>query len=365
MPPSQDEEYVPTEPRCKRRRSSDSECFSWEILPVLSDEESQSVPLLQAYAAPVLCKKDTSRLVKEVSSFYPLPGLQHLRRVRPCKDDACPHDLEILLCLASSVQKSDGLPSLSDIFPNDQVNCSNLGEPFVVHVSCRAPLTRPQFREASAHWPTSFHENKMVSKALDGQLFAKEEKAKMQQYMEQAIQAARCGAAVGMKAVGAVIVNSSKDEVVTVGHDCRRGPNPLLHASMVGIDLVSHTQGGGVYNYELYPGCKFFSSVIENECKSVISRDSPSAPINIEEGLPYICTGYDLYVTREPCVMCAMALLHSRIQRVFYGAPSPDGALGSKYRIHSRKDLNHRFEVFRGILEDQCRALEIECQQIH
>ncbi|XP_069087552.1 probable inactive tRNA-specific adenosine deaminase-like protein 3 isoform X2 [Pleurodeles waltl] len=364
MPPSQDDEYVLTGPRCKRRRTSDSECFSWEILPVLSEEECQGVELLPAYAAPILCKKETSRLVKEVSAIYPLPGLQHLKRVRACKEEPRQHDVEILICLASPLQKEESALSLRELLPTVKAECSSLGEPFVVQVPARPPLTRPQFRESSAHWPTSFHENKLVTKALDGQLFSWEEKNRMQKYMDQAIQAAKCGAAIGMEAVGAVVVNSSTGAVIAVGHDCRQGCNPLLHASIVGIDLVSHAQGGGVYNYDIYPDCKFFLSPNNNECAEIDAVDSPAGTHPTAVGLPYICTGFDLYVTREPCTMCAMALLHSRIQRVFYGTPSPDGALGSKYRIHSRRDLNHHFDVFRGILEDQCQELGNECHQV-
>ncbi|XP_022110939.1 probable inactive tRNA-specific adenosine deaminase-like protein 3 isoform X2 [Acanthaster planci] len=86
------------------------------------------------------------------------------------------------------------------------------------------------------------------------------------------------------------------------------------------------------------------------------SGDHGSSGISKPQG-PYLCTGYDLYITREPCVMCAMALVHSRIRRVFYGVSHPEGALGSKYLIHCQKGLNHHFDVYRGVQEEDCRQL--------
>lgn len=351
------------EPLCKRRKASESETVAWDISPVLSDEQSQDTALLEAYAAPIINKKETSRLVKELASVYPLPDVQHIKRVRACKDSGSLHPLEIILCLVRDIQPTNDSNdlSISALLPSDKVDSKGLGEPFQVKIPAYPPLTRPQFEQASRHWPTSFHEDKRVTVALKGQLFTADQKAKMQKFMMTAIMAAKAGAALGMDAVGAVIVDPLSDRVLATGHDCRGGANPLHHAVMVCIDLVAQGQGGGAYDFERYPSCQFSAPASPpHQSSGVIFPTVDSFGLDQAErsGAPYICTGYDVYVTREPCVMCAMSLVHSRISRVFYGATSEDGALGSKYKIHTQKDLNHHYEVFKGVLKQECEELE-------
>ena len=63
---------------------------------------------------------------------------------------------------------------------------------------------------------------------------------------------------------------------------------------------------------------------------------------------PYLCTGFDCYVVREPCAMCAMALVHSRVRRVVYCMPDAQfGALGGAFRLHGQRSLNHHYQVYR------------------
>jgi tRNA(adenine34) deaminase len=72
----------------------------------------------------------------------------------------------------------------------------------------------------------------------------------------------------------------------------------------------------------------------------------------------YRLEGASLYVTLEPCVMCVGGILNARLARVYYGARDDKaGALGSVYDIGRDGRLNHRIEVYGGIMESECAAL--------
>ena len=69
----------------------------------------------------------------------------------------------------------------------------------------------------------------------------------------------------------------------------------------------------------------------------------------------YRLEGCDLYVTIEPCAMCAGAIVHARVQRLVFGARDPKaGACGSALRVLNHRKLNHRVEVKSGVLAADC-----------
>ena len=138
-----------------------------------------------------------------------------------------------------------------------------------------------------------------------------------EKYMNMALELAREAAADGEVPVGCVIVR--KDEVVGRGRNRREGEkSALAHAEIEAINDACRNLGG----WRLWE-----------------------------------CT---LYVTLEPCAMCAGAILNARIPRVVYGASDKKfGAVGSVCRLFSM-EFNHHPTVESGIMEEECAALMTE-----
>lgn len=133
-----------------------------------------------------------------------------------------------------------------------------------------------------------------------------------EEYMRMALELAKKAAAAGEVPIGAVIV---KDGVV-VGSGCNSteaDKDPTCHAEIKAIRQAAETLGG----WRL-PGCS-------------------------------------MYVTAEPCSMCAGAIVLSRIEELFIGTTDPKaGACVSLYSIPTDSRLNHRVKVSVGLLQEEC-----------
>jgi tRNA(adenine34) deaminase len=105
--------------------------------------------------------------------------------------------------------------------------------------------------------------------------------------------------------------------------------------------------------------------LLASACNSPISRRDPTAHAEIEclrlaaAALGnYRLTDCDLYVTLEPCSMCAGALVHARIGRLIFAANEPRaGAVTSRLRLLEAPWLNHRVEVISGVLAEESSEL--------
>lgn len=106
----------------------------------------------------------------------------------------------------------------------------------------------------------------------------------------------------------------------------------------------------------------FQNRIIGRGFNAPISRHDPSAHAEIQAMRDaaqhlgnYRLVDCDLYVTLEPCVMCAGAIMHARIARLFYGASDPKtGACGSIVNLFQEKRINHHASVTGGVLAIEC-----------
>jgi tRNA(adenine34) deaminase len=102
--------------------------------------------------------------------------------------------------------------------------------------------------------------------------------------------------------------------------------------------------------------------VISKGFNQPISNSDPSAHAEMlvlrgaaQSEANYRLPGTTLYVTLEPCTMCAGAMLHARVDRVVFGASDPKtGAAGSVLNVFSEKQINHQTQVEGGIMSEEC-----------
>jgi tRNA(adenine34) deaminase len=133
-------------------------------------------------------------------------------------------------------------------------------------------------------------------------------------FMAMALESAEKARMAGEVPVGAVVVRG--DDLIATGFNQPiGGHDPSAHAEMVALRAAAQRLG----NYRL-PGC-------------------------------------ELYVTLEPCAMCAGAIMHARIQRVIFGARDPKtGVAGSVIDLFAETRLNHHATVLAGVMEAECAA---------
>ena len=135
------------------------------------------------------------------------------------------------------------------------------------------------------------------------------------QFMQQALEQAGLAALAGEVPVGAVIVRNC-EVIARAFNQPITNHDPSAHAEMLALRQAALSE----QNYRL--------------------------------------PGTTLYVTLEPCTMCAGAMLHARVDRIVYGAPDPKtGAAGSVLDVFSSKQLNHQTIIEGGLMGQECGQL--------
>lgn len=269
-----------------------------ELLPI---EYTQPASLMGFHAALVSksCVGEFLKLLQVVAPFS--SNFLHLKRVRPAPHCTRSGFLQVLVC-PSTVE----LPQRVVAFVAEKgyEPCS------IVDVPKEGALTRAQLVEFSVHWPLTFRKPSLEPLELSSGDYAR-----YLQWLERALE-------VGQGRCGCVIVDKNGQEVSVAAEN--NSLHPLRHAVMAAIDKAAEAH------------------LLVAETPQGIKRRR-----SLED---YLCQDCEVITTHEPCVMCAMALVHSRVRLVAYHTPDLlFGGLGGKISLHLCQSLNHQFRVLRWL----------------
>ena len=218
-----------------------------------------------------------------------------------------------------------------------------------------APTDKEEWARANAVWPCA-----IVAK--DPRRLAEEEPPSEEtvEYMRKWT-ASACARAFDAKRGECgncvIIVDPVGDREVAQAMD-ESDEHPLRHAAVAAVDYAARV------DLETFPEEERVQALIDARREEKIAEENASGDDKKRKrdaqvkgstlteimGRPYLCTGYDAFMVREPCIMCAMALVHSRLKRVIFACPNAKtGALtgpSGVRRLHGVKSLNHHYFVY-------------------
>ena len=375
------------------------ELSSVTVTPILSDGIGKENIFTDVVVVQIKDKRTLSKAVSCLAKTLPVGDLRHLKRIyrrkigsNSCmenKPDVDDHNVELMKkesedvffiyldTLKSFISSCDsnnhleqinGLTSVPDFRLEDNCATQNLSQVvckkteqiilkklvdlgvdtkmftsklFLSKVVKYPPRLKKLHEEACLYWPCTFHEDAYLTKLLSGELFSNEKLLQITSFMNEILtlldsdtmqfsspNSPLCSAGA------CLIVDPNQNKVIS----STRGDlssHPLAHPPMVAIDGVAKWLGGGAWPH--------INIQTSNQPRKKSAQNDPASPPG-----GYICSGYDVYLSHEPCMMCAMALLHSRVRRIFFHQNNcKKGALNSVLKLHTLPGINHRFEVFR------------------
>lgn len=303
----------------------DSTYYYNQLKPILRFDETREVELTPAYVSLVTDPKRLSAIIAYLSNRFPLNSLSHCLRVR--KSQTPPITIELLIGLKSEV----------DAMPSENLEAFKTAFGLKVQealVPRYCPLMREQHKVWTEIWPISFRAH-VPTTPLDPSSWITPANAEtLASYMRQLFPlAANSGNACA-------ILNSQFKELAIAS--CTND-SPLTHCAMNAINEVAQKQR------EQMPDTR-----IEHAKRSVPQSSTTEADANTDTPQEYLCNGAIAVFVREPCIMCSMALLHSRIACVIYAVPNvQSGGLGSHFSVHCEPALNHHFYAYKGFLAEE------------
>ncbi|CAD2216211.1 Cytidine and deoxycytidylate deaminase zinc-binding region/MafB19-like deaminase, putative [Angomonas deanei] len=285
-------------------------------------------------------------------------SIDHLKRIRKATT-AAPSEqkLELLLFGSETAISDEIVDKVSQLLESKVKEAlsqqSKWGEGSVTFEYKVVPLpdkadrdSPASWMECNAVWPLS------VPKPSEPAVVTREEVKRVKEvFLEQVLPISRHCARSGFLPIAAVIVDPSTGKVVATSKACASMTRGNPSACTPYGYAADHTTFSPSLVLE-HPVMHALKKLSEDNKSAVDAEaDSRKRSREKEEGgvgsQTYLANDLHLYVTHEPCVMCAMALVHSRIKTVFFAFENKtSGGLLSCYHLHTLSSLNHHFQSF-------------------
>ncbi len=333
------------------------------LRPILPAEvtDAENFPLADAVVGKIEDKKSLSRVLKLFGEKLPLgEEFQFLKRVNAAKG------LVLICIIGESFQFDQDTwrqehPEVAALFDETSIS--------VQKVQGTQARTRAQWMAMKKIWPCKFHEDKALESLLCREtedLWGDKDDA-FSRHVDRMLRVLslcqeQCSdestALTEIKSLtqkkvgvhGALLFDpATQSQVLEVTSKDEEGRHSLRHAVMEAIATLAErhreTEARALKESQGEQGVSELMK--EDSNKTVPECEKEEIGSTEKKDGSYLCTGLDMYLSHEPCLMCSMALVHARIRKVFFCTETPgSGGLVSVARLQEIKSINHSFEVF-------------------
>ncbi|KZT53134.1 cytidine deaminase-like protein [Calocera cornea HHB12733] len=296
-------------------------------LEELEEEETDAIKTMNVWVVDV----DDPRMISSMLRFLKenaldTPELNHLRRVRKVNNHAI-----LLLSTGPPPPLPGSLPA-----------------PYLYAVPRLAAKDQDDLQRKNLVWPVE-----PIMRTQEERRWTRAEVAWVVRGLKRAISVAREAGLRGEVPVGTYVCNApGEEEIEAVGVDTRLSANhPLRHSVMAAVRGIADIRVVISPSASTSVSTRISAEGSPASSAPVSRSGTPSLTASKKNGADYLLTSLTLFTTHEPCIMCSMALVHSRVKDVFYvqGMPGTGGCGGAEGRGCGvvGKGVNHRFGVWR------------------
>ncbi|TCD70561.1 hypothetical protein EIP91_002907 [Steccherinum ochraceum] len=300
------------------------------------EDELEAIRTVDAWAVDITDSRQIASMLKWLrQAGLEDPSLSHLKRIRKNTESS-----SMLLAPVSLYPEAPPLPATTD-----------LPAPYVVTVPKNAALTQTSLKLKTTMWPTVY----APRKKWEPEPWSKGKVRWAWEAMKTVVVEAKLAKQRGELPVVAYVPpaydTGEKDlaqiHQPVIAHDTRQSKShPLRHAAMNVVRAIADYRAASSAQDDPSPTEALDDSTPNSQVSGTSTTDSAAT----RNGSHYLLTSLTLFISHEPCIMCSMALLHSRVKEVFYLIPmDKTGGCGGVACVPRLEGVNHRYTIGRWI----------------